>query len=500
MKSAKILLLIILAFGFFFGFTHKTLAFAPTANYLQFEKAVNAPDMNLESFVATTLKSIPYSFIYPIFCFSCNDAQRKQSSSMISSVQDLLLGVYLQPPASSTKYVADLGQRLSLTKPVSAQSQGFGYSVMLDPLMDIWKVFRNVSYALLAMFFVIIGFMIMFRVKISPQAVVTIQSALPKLVIALVLITFSYAIVGLMIDFTLVITALVAQTFMNDIFPKALPLVGGFKESIDAITKNLGIGDAMLTTYIAQGIVLSVATFLAFIYAVLSGPVGWIFIVIVIVVAFIAFFRTILTLLKAYINIVLSLIFSPFLILLGVIPGLKDNPIMSWFKSLLANLMVMPVTLTMLYLSCYITIRGLQGTQVFDLSIGAILRIIGKVGAGNELLPSATAESFKTLDSMILPWVGLGILWMVPQSAKIIQGFFAGKPFDYGTAIGEAINSVGKSPIGKVATLPAQSALKGMGTYVGTYGGSQIIQRWKERGQPTDDTAAAGGNEVSNPP
>ena len=44
------------------------------------------------------------------------------------------------------------------------------------------------------------GFMIMFRVKINPQTVVSLQTMIPKLVITLLLVTFSYAIAGLVID------------------------------------------------------------------------------------------------------------------------------------------------------------------------------------------------------------------------------------------------------------------------------------------------------------
>ena len=42
--------------------------------------------------------------------------------------------------------------------------------------------------------------MIMFRVKINPQTVVSLQTMIPKLVTTLILITFSFAIAGLVID------------------------------------------------------------------------------------------------------------------------------------------------------------------------------------------------------------------------------------------------------------------------------------------------------------
>jgi len=49
------------------------------------------------------------------------------------------------------------------------------------------------------------AFMIMFRVRISPQTVITVQSALPKIIFTLILITFSYAIAGFLIDLMYVV-------------------------------------------------------------------------------------------------------------------------------------------------------------------------------------------------------------------------------------------------------------------------------------------------------
>ena len=62
------------------------------------------------------------------------------------------------------------------------------------------KAFRNFAYVLITLLFIIMGLMIMFRVKIDPRTVVSFQSALPKIIMALILVTFSYAIVGLLID------------------------------------------------------------------------------------------------------------------------------------------------------------------------------------------------------------------------------------------------------------------------------------------------------------
>src|SRR3990172_5935873 len=52
----------------------------------------------------------------------------------------------------------------------------------------------------LVLVLVAIGFMIMFRMKINAQTVISVENALPRIIIALILITFSYPIAGFMID------------------------------------------------------------------------------------------------------------------------------------------------------------------------------------------------------------------------------------------------------------------------------------------------------------
>src|SRR3990172_12628792 len=66
---------------------------------------------------------------------------------------------------------------------------------------------------LLAFVMIVIGFLIMFRRQIDPHTVISIQNALPRIVLTLILITFSYAIVGLLIDLMYVILLLAYSLF-----------------------------------------------------------------------------------------------------------------------------------------------------------------------------------------------------------------------------------------------------------------------------------------------
>ena len=128
--------------------------------------------------------------------------------SAMAGLAKSTLAMYQHPPARSSEYIADVGRTLGFI-PKKVEAQGIGFSG-LQSMLPLWKTFRNIAYALLAVIIIVVGFMVMFRKKIDPKTVVTVQNAIPRIVIALGLVTFSYAIVGAMID--LIYLAIVLST------------------------------------------------------------------------------------------------------------------------------------------------------------------------------------------------------------------------------------------------------------------------------------------------
>jgi len=76
---------------------------------------------------------------------------------------------------------------------------GYGYlqKIKLDVL---WSVTRNIAYLFFVVVMIVIGFMIMFRSKIGGQILVSVGNSIPRLVVCLLLVTFSFAISGIMLD------------------------------------------------------------------------------------------------------------------------------------------------------------------------------------------------------------------------------------------------------------------------------------------------------------
>lgn len=209
--------------------------------------AIHGPNYNKESFDDKTVSDIMTSLAVGII--GCQPTPQTpcpplEQKGAAGATTDLIASIYENPPASGIAYFANLLNNIGFSTPVYAQEGvSFGF---LSPLLGLWKAFRNIAYLFFVIVFIGTGFAIMFRVRLSPQAVLTIQSALPRLVVALLLITFSYAIAGLLIDLSYVlfflltaslgsfggITGQQAQMMQNDY------LNAGFLETIGVILIN----------------------------------------------------------------------------------------------------------------------------------------------------------------------------------------------------------------------------------------------------------------------
>jgi len=453
--------------------------YTPNASYqFQFEQAVykSPQEMNLQSFVYETMKATAGSVATTLTgCLTCGEAEKRDNPGLLVMTGGLIANIYANPPASGVQYLADIGRRLDLVPPAYAQDGGLGFEAM-KLVLPIWKAFRDISYVFFVLIFVALGFAIMFRVKISPQAIITIQSALPRIIIALLLITFSYAIAGFLIDLMVILCLLIAGVFRDilvDRIAEVVPIAGPLLQRIKELFENF-FGPYAAATATIQAYAMG-AMFTTFLTAVLltiagvplgalvgagigafGGPVtagagatvgalaGPIFAIIILLILLIIYIRCLWVLLKAFIGVILGIVFAPLQILVGVLPG--SNTISDWFKNLIANLAVLPLMLTMFLLASFFSFTWIfQLVQIlssgpFGLPVGDIITALGALGARDlvpftNLLIEAGAEG---LTFFITPFIGLGILFMAPKAAEIIQSFITRKPFAYGTAIGEA--------------------------------------------------------------
>lgn len=107
-----------------------------------------------------------------------------------------LTGLYTMPIYTDS-YVNHLADNFGIAPNAYAQEQGFN---QLDGTLQVWTIFRNLAYLFYILIFIIVGIGVMLRIKIDPRTVMSIQNQIPKMIVGLILITFSYAIAGVLVD------------------------------------------------------------------------------------------------------------------------------------------------------------------------------------------------------------------------------------------------------------------------------------------------------------
>ncbi len=400
---------------------------------------------------------------------ACQRKQDEASGGAVGSINDLIVVLYSTPPASSAYYLADLGQRLNIVQP--AYAQGIGFSG-LQPLLPLWRAVRNIAYIFFIFVFIFIGFAIMFRAKINPQVVVTLQSAIPKATVALILVTFSYAIAGLMIDLMYLITGLSLYVLSNvagahlfrdipayftasfgDLFHDVWsPMYGNIREVLGGLLPWTGG-------------TLAVSVVAGFMPAILMGAGGWllalatagpalVFILLAALVFLFIVIKIFFAVVKAYFGVIISVLIGPLQLMLSAVPG--QNTFGAWMKGLLSNLLVFPTVTIMLVLANFLA----QTTE--NLWVPPMLGAFG----------ASTGEVAGSI-------IGLCFVFATPKAADIIKSMFDRKPFNYGGAVGEAMT-------------PISSGMKTYGVYRGATM-ARHLKRIGRAGTPQADWKATAG-------
>lgn len=367
---------------------------------------------------------------------------------MLGTTNNLIAQTYT-PPASGVQYLAQLKDNLLGVKPAYAQGVGF---VGLEPLLPIWRGFRNVVYLLSTVFFVVLGIMVMFRLKINPQTVLTVQNAVPQVITTLLLVTFSYAIAGLLIDLTYLIQNIVlillfgvqGKTLSENLFSGL-----SFNNLLNRYNfKNLSdaaLGDVFRLTKLAlpSSMLFALGTIIGTLVgsiiqlghgSVIGGAVGGVIVVIIVnLLILISMIKFFFGLIKAYVNIIFKIILAPLEIGAGAIPGMKIG-FSSWANGLFANLLIFPICLLFLVLA----------NIIIDKTSGNINVWAPTMVKYN--IPASLVRFFGGVSGGIIPIsVGFVSVLLMSKLPEIIpQVFFAIKPSPLESTIGEKIQKPGQ--------------------------------------------------------
>lgn len=393
------------------------------------------------------------------------DNLQASSSSNNNSTQapskNMLSLVFQDRPLSGVTYVKEQVQKFSLVPVAHAQVVGFGFA-SLSPVQAMWTASRDAAYGLFVIAAVVLAFMIMFRVKINPQTVITVQSAIPKIVVALILVTFSYAIAGFLVDLMYVVIGILS-VIASSFFPKILGISPPPTAVFSLLTQGnlFGVVGLQLNSGVLGLIFFYlgplVLTFLILTIGIALIPgIGLLFLIpavillIIMIVGLWMTIKTIWSLLKAFVNVLLLTIFAPLQLAAGVIiPSLGFG---QWVKSFISNLSVFVVTGALWLLAEIFLVQGIYiglNDIAGPIATALINPLFGAVSLGVNLASNYTSWP-PLLGGGSGPMVGLlfvsasfVVFTMIPKANDIIKSMLEGKPIAYGTSIGELTGPAG---------------------------------------------------------
>lgn len=382
---------------------------------------------------------------------NCNTAALlPQSGRMVTAL--------FQNGPTSQQYLADIANNIGLPQLAPrAYAQGTGYAAM-GPFLEFWKGFRNVAYALYIIMFVVVGIMIMLRTKINAQTVITIQAALPNLLVTLLLITFSYAMVGFMIDI---------MYFLIYFLVYLLSTIGIIGTPVDAINRLLG-GSAWSVIFSGRNSVIwAVAAasdrLLSGVGDGLTGFLGkgaaifspsalfaavWLGVTMI---------KLMFVLVKAYVMLIIQTVTAPVQILMNAMPGSKAFS--EWLKKTASYLLPFPVVAAMFIFAAILVgdptestlwNMGAYGASGNPFGIDGSSSFYAQTGTdGSMWLPPFTLTGTDLQANDLMGLIGFFIFTMTPAAAKMAMDWLQVKESPYTSEIGAGLG--GAMALGKTA-------------------------------------------------
>ncbi len=395
-----------------------------------------------------------------------------------------MIGASYQLPVKTSDYTSYLASSFGLVKKVYGQNAeqrtGSGFQ-SLGFTLPLWTKIRNVTYLLFTFLFIIVGVAVMLRIKLDARTAMTIQNQIPKIIITLLLVTFSYAIAGFLVDMMWVGTYLGINIIATD-----QPCTGGngadglvrvatrelLTNPINYVTNILGEGwcrtnqrDASLMPIVqlsweVGNYIGGVATNILF-GALGADEIGgstscglnpstwgfciqgaWFHVIrwfigllgtLIIVIAIIAqLFRVWFQLIKAYIYVVLYTVMAPIWIAIPLIPGVNSFGFKDWLFHMLFALSVYPVTIFLFVIAVVLANDPAINSASADTSGAFVPPLVGNPNIANNI-------------GFILV---LSIILITPEVVNMMRGVFKTQPSKYAGAIYAAMGA-GSANAGK---------------------------------------------------
>ena len=231
-----------------------------------------------------------------------------------------------------------------LNNPVEAQVG----DTFLNPVYDAWNGMRNLAYGFFTVVMVTLGLGIIFQQQLPSRTVVTFTYALPKILFGLVLITFSYPIISLIVTVAVGFLPPLIIGLIPDVFaPAAQATCSGGMEGCGTATAFSGSLLSVLGYFLAS----LAATIVDVVAALVTMTIYQI--VYLVVIGFL-----VVRLVMAAGWLFIYTVFSPVIFLFGTLPG-QEGAITNFIKQVSAKALVFPVSLFLIALAGFISANSL---------------------------------------------------------------------------------------------------------------------------------------------
>ncbi|NCT55825.1 hypothetical protein GW755_03160 [bacterium] len=333
--------------------------------YSECKKVAETADLNSGTLTETEKCPIEDSMLNKL-----NSEQTSDTITMAKPIKGGFMGLttYVTKQVSlesenlaNTTYYADyMQEQLPIFGAKTAKAytwEGFLTDTTLgEGFFNIWKTALNFSYYLIIIPTVAFGFAIMFRMQINPQTQITLMRAIPKLLITILLITFSYPIASLMIQLAKPITDVV---------------IGMLASFGDAATNSM-------SPELQQGASGNFIMFMLLYTVVASlggGFVGIIIFVILLVMWVISMIRYLFAIVIISFKTGILIAFAPLILLVSAFPG-KEGMIKTYFMNLASKIFGLSAISVMYAASFYVIFIGFASAK-FIVMLASIFMSIG---------------------------------------------------------------------------------------------------------------------------
>jgi len=243
---------------------------------------------------------------------SSGSGKSRRSGSLMHFAYKIENNMRDTPPYANLAYfVGRTTEKIPLVNKAFAQSIDYQH-YLIKLIYDVWSVMRNLALALMSIILLVIGIMIILRKKVNQQVIVSVQYALPKIVLAFILIVMSYPIGATLTSVAWTLNNS-ARTIVTSLFSSII--AGNLKE----------IGPGALVQLITIAIVASVATAGLVIPGILAV------VSFVAAICAIAFVWVQIKMFLLYLKMLVSIISAPIEFVIGAVPG-SDDKVAAWFR------------------------------------------------------------------------------------------------------------------------------------------------------------------------